>query len=144
MKYIKLFENFSFREYIEEITTLCLVELEDDGYQVSLTPRLTSDGSTIENESYIVYIGQINQLTNFTDIEDYLMTYIDLIGSKSDMKITNIIAFLRDNCEGYNSNRVSLNYIQKETLDFNGSYDDFFKYIKNKPMNSIMFLIDKI
>lgn len=143
MRYIKLFEHFSFEEYIEEITTLCLVELEDDGYQVSVIPRMTSDG-TIKNESYIVNIGKINHLTNFTDIEDCLMTYIDLIGTKSDMRINNIIAFLRGNCEGYNSNRVSLNYIQKETLDFNGSYDDFFKYIRNKPMNSIMFLIDKI
>jgi len=144
MKYIKLFENFSFKEYIEEITTLCLVELEDDGYQVSVIPRLASDTTTIEGESYIVSIGQIDQLTNFTDIEDYLMTYVDLIGSKSDMKINNINAFLKGNCEGYNSNRVSLNYIQKETLDFNGSDDDFFKYIRNKPMRSIMFVIDKI
>lgn len=29
MRYLKLFESFSFKEYIEEITTLCLVELED-------------------------------------------------------------------------------------------------------------------
>jgi hypothetical protein len=143
MKYIKLFENFSFKEYIEEITTLCLVELEDDGYQVSVVPRLASDTTTIEGESYIVSIGQIDQLTNFTDIEDYLMTYVDLIGSKSDMKINNINAFLKDYPEGYNSNRVSLNHIQKETLDFNGSYDNFFNYIRNKPMRSIMFVIDK-
>jgi hypothetical protein len=141
MKYIKLFENFSFKEYIEEITTLCLVELEDDGYQVSVVPRMASDGTTIENKC-IVSIGH-DQLTNLTDIEDYLMTYIDLIGSKSDMEITNIIAFLKDYPEGYNSNRVSINHIQKETLDFSGSYDDFFKYIRNRPMNSIMFVIDK-
>ncbi len=143
MRYIKLFENFSFEEYIEEITTLCLVELEDDGYQVSVVPRLASDTTTIKGESYIVSIGQIDQLTNFTDIEDYLMTYVDLIGSKSDMKINNINAFLKDYPEGYNSNRVSLNHIQKETLDFNGSYDNFFNYIRNKPMRSIMFVIDK-
>jgi hypothetical protein len=143
MKYIKLFENFSFKEYIEEITTLCLVELEDDGYQVSVVPRMTSDGTTIENKC-IVSIGQIEELTNLKDIEDYLMTYIDLIGSKSDMKISNIIAYLKDYPEGYNSNRVSINHIQKETLDFSGSYDNFFNYIRNKPMRSIMFIIDKI
>jgi hypothetical protein len=143
MRYLKLYENFSFKEYIEEITTLCLVELEDNGYQLSITPRLAS-ATTIKGESYIVSIGQIDQLTNLTDIEDYLMTYIDLIGSKSDMKINNINAFLKDYPEGYNSNRVSINHIQKETLDFNGSYDNFFNYIRNKPMRSIMFVIDKI
>lgn len=144
MKYIKLFENFSFEEYIEEITTLCLVGLEDNGYQVSLTPRLASDYTTIVNDSYIVCIGQIDQLTNFTDIEEYLITYIDLIRRRSDIKISNINAFLKDYPEGYNSNRVSVNHIQKESLNFNGSYDNFFKYIRNKPMNSIMFVIDKI
>lgn len=97
-----------------------------------------------EYKSYIVSIGQIDGLTNLVDIESYLMTYIDLIKSKSDIKINNINAFLKGNCEGYNSNRASLNYIQKETLNFNGSYDDFFNYIRNKPMRSIMFVIDKI
>lgn len=144
MKYIKLFEHFSFKEYIEEITTLCLVGLEDNGYQVSLTPRLASDYTTIVNDSYIVCIGQIDQLTNFTDIEEQLMTYIDLIRRRSDIKISNINAFLKDYPEGYNSNRVSVNHIQKESLNFNGSYDNFFKYIRNKPMRSIMFVIDKI
>jgi len=143
MKYIKLFEHFSFEEYIEEITTLCLVGLEDNGYQVSLVPRLTSDGTTIENE-YIVTIGQIGQLTNFMDIEEYLMTYIDLIRRRSDIKISNIIAFLKDYPEGYNSNRVSINHIQKETLDFDGSDDDFFKYIRNKPMNAIFINVNYV
>lgn len=140
-------EHFPFKEYIQDITTLCLVELEDNGYQISLTPALDLFSSNpIENtdKSYIVSIGQFDQLTNFKDIEDYLMTYIDLIKSKSDVKITNILAFLKDYPEGYNSNRVSINHIQKETLDFNGSYDNFFNYIKNKPMNSIMVTIDKI
>lgn len=144
MRYIKLFESYSFKEYIEEITTLCLVGLEDDGYQVSISPRLASDYTTIENDSYIISIGQVDQLTNFVDIEEYLMTYIDLIRRRSDVKISNIIAFLKDYPEGYNSNRVSINHIQKETLDFDGSDDDFFKYIRNKPMRSIMFVIDKI
>lgn len=148
MKYLKIFEHFSFEEYIEDITTLCLVELEDNGYQISLTPifdPFTSD-STIENsdKSYIVSLGKIGQSTNLIDIEDYLMTYIDLIKSKSDIKVTNIIVFLKEYPEGYNSNRVSINYIQKETLDFNGSYDNFFNYVRNRPMNSIMFIIDKI
>ena len=137
MKYIKLFESYSFKEYIEEITTLCLVELEDNGYKVSIVPFET-------NKSYIVCIGQIDQLSNFVDIEEYLMTYIDLIRRKSDVKISNINAFLKDYPEGYNSNRVSINHIQKGSLDFDGSYDDFFKYIRNKPMRSIMFIIDKI
>lgn len=139
MKYLKLFEYFSFEEVIEDITKLCLVELEDNGYQISLSTYTGGAGTS----EYIVSIGQFDQLTNFIDIEDYLMTYIDLIKSKSDIKITNIIAFLKDYPEGYNSNRVSINHIQKETLDFNGSYDNFFNYIKNKPMNSIMFTIDK-
>lgn len=145
MRYIKLFEAFEdFKEYIEEITTLCLVGLEDDGYQVSIVPRLASDYTTIENDSYIVSIGQVEQLTNFVDIEEQLMTYIDLIGRNSGIKISNIIVFLKERVKGYNSNRVSINHIQKETLDFNGSDDDFFKYIRNKPMRSIMFVIDKI
>ena len=147
MKYIKLFESYSFKEYIEEITTLCLVRLEDDGYQVSIVPKLFDlFDTTIENndKSYIVSLGQIDRLSNFVDIEEYLMTYIDLIRRKSDVKISNIIAFLKDYAEGYNSNRVSINHIQKESLDFNGSDDDFFKYIRNRPMRSIMFIIDKI
>lgn len=145
MRYIKLFEAFEdFKEYVEEITTLCLVGLEDDGYQVSIVPRLSSDYTTIENESYIISIGQVDQLTNFVDIEEYLMTYIDLIRRRSDVKISNIIVFLKERAKGYNSNRVSINHIQKETLDFDGSDDDFFKYIRNKPMRSIMFVIDKI
>ena len=147
MKYIKLFESYSFKDYIEEITTLCLVRLEDDGYQVSIVPKLFDlFDTTIENndKSYIVSLGQIDRLSNFVDIEEYLMTYIDLIRRKSDVKISNIIAFLKDYAEGYNSNRVSINHIQKESLDFNGSDDDFFKYIRNRPMRSIMFIIDKI
>ena len=72
------------------------------------------------------------------------MTYIDLIGRNSGIKISNIIVFLKERAKGYNSNRVSINHIQKETLDFDGSDDDFFKYIRNKPMRSIMFVIDKI
>jgi hypothetical protein len=130
-------EHFSFEEYIKDTTKLCLVELEDNGYQVSLT-------SENKNKSYIISIGQFDQLTSLIDIEDYLMTYIDFIKTKSNIKITNIIAFLKDYPEGYNSNRVSINFIQKETLDFNGSYDNFFNYIRNKPMRSIMFTIDKV
>jgi hypothetical protein len=92
MKYIKLFENFSFREYIEEITTLCLVELEDDGYQVSVIPRMAFYVTTIENKC-IVSIAH-DQLTNLTDIEDYLLTYIDFYNyGGGSIKLTVLIIY---------------------------------------------------